>query len=67
MRIALTGGNGLIGRAVVEMAAARQDEENPVLAKHLCGNLDGRNGSFDCSRAERLLGRRHDAALVPSH
>jgi nucleoside-diphosphate-sugar epimerase len=101
-------------------AATRQDETNPVLAKHLWGytsreaaaracllalavdlhghvafnivapdtmmdrpslelkqqyfpdvplrgNLDGHKGFFDCSRAERLLDWRHDAALVPSH
>ena len=28
------------------------------------GNLDGRSGFFDCSRAERLLGWRHDAAML---
>jgi len=30
------------------------------------GNLDGHSGFFDCSRAERLLGWRHDAATAPA-
>ena len=30
------------------------------------GNLDANRGFFDCSRAERLLGWRHDPAIVPA-